>query len=336
MRARIFLSCGQRPGELECAQEIKSAIEGMKLEDDDAVGFECFLALRQQTLDGVREQIFDELRKSDYLVFVDFMREKVMNGRRSLGRRGSLWTNQELAIASFLDFGDQALLFQEKGVKKGDGILGALSGRAEPFSNRKKLPADICEAIKKRCAEKEWSARTRNRLELETWREFRSTPDGKGAFWWSCHVKVGNRHHRKPARNCYGYLDKVERCSAENGEDRWECISENWATAEYKWAGTELAGVRIAAGGHRLLDAIGFKTAKDREDADITDVRLSVAPTTDNYRYSEKIRTSGTYRLTFCVVSDTFPDATRSFLLTFGENAGSVSFKAELDSETLS
>ena len=79
----------------------------------------------EQTLRGLKENIFPQLQDSEYFVFVDFKREKLVPHRRGktgkLQHRGSLFSHQELALASFLDL--QLLAFQEKGVKQDDGIL---------------------------------------------------------------------------------------------------------------------------------------------------------------------------------------------------------------------
>jgi hypothetical protein len=50
-----------------------------------------------------------QLETSDYFLFIDFKRERI---RCPNIFRGSLFTNQELAIASFL--GLESIVFQEK------------------------------------------------------------------------------------------------------------------------------------------------------------------------------------------------------------------------------
>ena len=72
--ARIFISCGQskESGELQIAREIRARLEQL--------GFDPYVALEEQTLRGVRENIFEQLRKSEYFVFVDFKREPLRSG----------------------------------------------------------------------------------------------------------------------------------------------------------------------------------------------------------------------------------------------------------------
>ena len=102
--ARVFVSCGQRDCcEKEVANRVKDVLEKL--------GYEPYLAVDEQSLRSLRENIFERLRdRTEYFLFVDFCREKIGDGPDC---RGSLFSHQELAIASFLDFGDDFLAFQE-------------------------------------------------------------------------------------------------------------------------------------------------------------------------------------------------------------------------------
>jgi hypothetical protein len=70
--------------------------------------------------------IFAYLKESEYFVFIDFKRERIKSGKFRLEKkksnkfRGSLFVNQEIAIATFLKL--QGIGFLEKGVKR-EGIL---------------------------------------------------------------------------------------------------------------------------------------------------------------------------------------------------------------------
>src|SRR5262249_42973909 len=102
-RAQVFISCGQsgRKDEAQVARDIAARLEKL--------GFETYIAIAQQTLRGLKENIFDELRRSEYLVFVDFKREKL---GRSQYHRGSLFSHQELAVASLFEI--EIAAFQER------------------------------------------------------------------------------------------------------------------------------------------------------------------------------------------------------------------------------
>jgi len=132
--ARVFVSCGQRDC---CENEVANRVKKV-LED---VGYEPYLAVDEQSLCSLRENIFDRLGdRTEYFLFVDFRREKIGDGPDS---RGSLFSHQELAIASFLDFGDDCLAFQEQGVRKRDGMIGAFQGNVAEFQDRSELPQMI-------------------------------------------------------------------------------------------------------------------------------------------------------------------------------------------------
>src|ERR1700720_3777421 len=136
----VFLSCGQnkQSNERTVAAEIKSRIEKL--------GFNCYVAVEQQSLKSLRENIFYHLDHADYFVFVDFKREEIASEATTTGTfRGSLFANQELAIASFLDI--PTVVFQEEGLRERDGMLSAFQANATPFTDRINLPAIISRRI---------------------------------------------------------------------------------------------------------------------------------------------------------------------------------------------
>ena len=117
--ARIFISCGQskKPDEIEVAKAIADRLRGR--------GFDPYIAVQEQTFQGLKENIFARLRNSEYFVFVDFKREKP---GRSQHCRGSLFSHQELAMASLFEIDVAA--FQERGVKPLDGLIQLLQVNA--------------------------------------------------------------------------------------------------------------------------------------------------------------------------------------------------------------
>lgn len=66
LKARVFISCGQRKEteESSIAKEIANKFEEM--------GFEPYVAVAEQSLKGVKENIFTRLKESEYFVFIDF------------------------------------------------------------------------------------------------------------------------------------------------------------------------------------------------------------------------------------------------------------------------
>jgi hypothetical protein len=108
--ARIFVSCGQS----ENSDEI--GIAGAVGTELRQLGFEPWIAVANQTLSGIQEFVFDALKNSEYFIFLDFKRERL----EGTSFRGSLFSHQELAIASFL--GLELLAFRESGTKL-EGLL---------------------------------------------------------------------------------------------------------------------------------------------------------------------------------------------------------------------
>ena len=101
-RARIFISCGQRSNEeKEIGLSCKKHFEGR--------GFSVYLAEEVQRLEALTENIFHHLRNSEYAVFIDCRREELNPGRF----KGSLFVNQELAVAAFLQIDSR--VFHEDG-----------------------------------------------------------------------------------------------------------------------------------------------------------------------------------------------------------------------------
>jgi hypothetical protein len=68
LHARVFISCGQAKGsnEVSIAKGISGRLERL--------GFDPYIAVGEQTLTGLTENIFKRLGVSEYFVFVDFLR----------------------------------------------------------------------------------------------------------------------------------------------------------------------------------------------------------------------------------------------------------------------
>lgn len=169
-RARVFISCGQskESDEVHISDAIRARLEQL--------GFDPYVAVAEQTLREIRENIFEQLRKSEYFLFVDFKRELLIRTERrglwdSIARlfpmgdqqvcRGSLFSHQELSIASFLDI--TVLAFQERGVKPTDGLLQFLQTNCIPFTDKHTLPNLVADLVRQRG----WDPTWRNELILE-------------------------------------------------------------------------------------------------------------------------------------------------------------------------
>src|SRR3989304_10492068 len=102
MAGKVFLSCGQSlPAEKETALKIKEILE-------KEYGLKCYVAFKVQSLSDIMK-ITEELKNSDYYLFIDFIREI----NKPQGIPISIFTHQELAIAQHVRF-ENIIAFQQK------------------------------------------------------------------------------------------------------------------------------------------------------------------------------------------------------------------------------
>jgi hypothetical protein len=191
--ARVFVSCGQRKKkEKEVADQIRTYLKEK--------GYCAYVAVTTHSSRSLREEIFDRLQTAEYFLFVDFARER-LGGSHS--RRGSLFSHQELAVASFLDI--DVLPFQQSRVKR-EGFLDQIQGNPIPF----KSPGDLLPMVKSAIGESGWRADWRRDLRIypvvegkddATW------PNGRTARYF--HIRVKNNHRRLLAMECSVFLTKI-------------------------------------------------------------------------------------------------------------------------------
>jgi hypothetical protein len=300
--SRVFICCGQ-------ASEIEDAIRVRELLE--SLGFEPYIAAQVHSPRALRENIFNQLRNTEYFLFIDFRREQIAQEKDLDVYRGSLFSNQELAIASFLDL--DILPFQENGVKPLDGMLGHLQLNAIHFSDRSALPEIIRENISKAGWQNDW----RNQLVLEQAdppfdRVIQDT--GQPGFFF--HIQVRNRHKRTTARNCYGFLRSV-RDAITNEPVLFE-------TVEFKWAGYKEPNAIISPGAYRKLDALWFYAGDPS--------RPRFRAFTDWHQCVPSLQYPGSWYLEYEVLSENIPGSTITIRLDLGPLAGNVRFgKASLN-----
>jgi len=307
-KAKVFISCGQRKStdEFEIAEKIESGLIGL--------GFEAYIATTRQTLRGIKESIFPELESSDYFLFIDFKREQLDNENLW---RGSLFSHQELAVASYLD--KEVIAFQEKGVKQRDGLMGVLQSNTIQFSDRQQLPNLVATEVRRR-----WSPTWKNQLvlvrdadeyipvteERVNHQTGLREPYTRRFF----HITVKNLNPRKMAINCYAYLEKVQK------RTKTRKINIPIKTIEFKWEGYTLPNAVIAAGQERSFDA--FHVFEDNP------TQILFQPFLDSKTFSPKIPAGvGNYLLTYRVISENFAHAIQTFQLRISDRVDDLQFQ---------
>jgi hypothetical protein len=155
MKSKVFVSCGQRPDEREVARKVGTLLEGR--------GFEVYIAVDVQTIHDINAGIIRELKNSDCYLFVNFRREKI--SRKSGGKyRGSLFSNQELAIAYALGF-KRILVVNQQGVLP-EGMLRYIGINTEEFIGFD----DCCATVERALDRSGWTADYSRRLRADNLR----------------------------------------------------------------------------------------------------------------------------------------------------------------------
>ena len=311
LKARVFISCGQQKGtdEVEIANKIAKKL--------DEMGFESYIAVEEQSLEGIKEDIFRRLSESEYIVFIDFRRERLYKSKNGdfedTGKhRGSLFSHQELAVATFLN--TILLAFREKGAKEDDGILKFIHANCIEFEGRNQLP----DSVVKKIQDFGWEANWRNEVVLERddkdFEEVRYVKgeNRPGRFY---HIKAKNRHRQEIARNCVVYLESIRDLS--NDEVR------TLELVEFKWKGVKTAGVSIPPKLFRSFDA--FYVYYDSQNISYLGINEWIIDWT-GYRESHTLKGPGSFELTYVVFSENFSPARATFTLHIGNKLNDIRF----------
>lgn len=148
MRSRVFLSCGQNPSEKEIASKIGELLTRR--------GFDVYIAIDVQTILEINSGIIRELKNSDNYLLVNFRRELIGGGYR-----GSLFSNQELAIAYALGF-ERLLVINQAGVRP-EGMLRYMGLNTETFNSFD----DCCAVVERELDRSDWKPDYSRRLQAD-------------------------------------------------------------------------------------------------------------------------------------------------------------------------
>ncbi len=211
--------------------------------------------------------------------------------------RGSLFTNQELALASYLDI--DGIGFQEVGVRRCDGIMATVQINCATFEKRSDLRCLVHDKIKELLRTQLWDPHWKKLL------RFRRSDDDfrrrKPQDPYIFHISVENPHRRKTAISCVAYIEEVLHLP-----DRTRIP---FSPFELKWAGTTVPFKKIRPGdAARGFDA--FEIPKDKP----TKLRWDLAYT-DTEEVWPRVEGPGEYEITYFVASYNFPPLRAMFKL---------------------
>lgn len=301
MKTRVFVSCGQSTNndEYELAKRIGQLL--------DSLGYDPYVAVAEQTLRGVKENIFARLSESECFVFVDFKRDLLPDG----SHRGSLFSHQELSIAAYLE--KPLIAFQEQGVRL-EGVLAFVQGNCTKFLKRDELLAMIADKVSKYWRP-DWHDNiiiTRDPSQFADARHLHPQfPQGRPVRYF--HLEVKNAHFSKTAFNAYAYLERI--IDIKIGKPV------NLKLVEFKWRGVIFPNVVIPYQSSRELDA--FLVYHDLP----TQLRLGAF--TDSPEHVKALP-PGDYELTFVVHSQNFGVSRSTFMLhAGGSNVNDIRFVAK-------
>lgn len=296
-KTKVFISCGQR----ENTREIR--ISKRIVKELKAFGYKTFLAKSVQSLSDLVGFIYRELETSEYFLFVDFKREGVIpkNKKENNFIRGSLFSHQELAIASYLK--KECLVFREKRVKI-EGVQTFIISNPNEFSDEKGLIKKIKKEVKNNW-EKGWKDQLEITVADPVYQDAIMTRmNNKKVRWF--HLTVKNNHLTKHAKDCFAYLIDVG-CGPEHQKEL--------RNSEIYWAGYEERSMTILPGDIRDLDLFFFSF-------DDVEKKLCFHTFATSSYYGARpitpvMGSSTRHKFTIRVVSDNFSPAEASFVVSY-------------------
>ena len=248
MPAKVFISCGQ--ADQSEKEMVKTLSEWFAAE-----GFQPFVAIETQSIMDVNNIIIKNLQSSDYYVFIDLRRERLISMRKIVPDilhpryRGSLFSHQELGIAYLLNF-PEVLLLQEQAVKR-EGLLAYMLGNARSFNSKDEAIKMVQEEVKQRG----WRTTFSRAFELQliplggliNYGDHTTPPPGRLSR--VANIRVINHRRDLPALNTTARLDAIT------------CPNNSTLSPDsspLKWAGEQAYNKLIFQGEEASFDAFGI------------------------------------------------------------------------------
>ena len=264
------------------------------------MGFETYLALPKQELGWLNDNIFKNIENSEYLLFIDFRRELLSEENKF---RGSLFSNQELAIASFLNL--EAIAFQQERIIEEDGMLRYMKLNPIIFKDE----SELYELIPQKIAESKWKKNWKNALKIiKEPPKFRYThlnierdKDQEPKPGLLYYIRVRNLHNKKPAFDCAAYVEKIV-----NLKNKQEMDLE---TIELKWLGSREPYVTIVPKLYR--DFFAFYILDDEPN------KLHFSRHSDSTEYLKPLEAPIDIEITYVVYSRDFHMIKETYTINF-------------------
>jgi len=309
LKSRIFISCGQKKDtpEVKIANQIKKKLIEL--------GYDPYVAIEEQTTKGFKQNILKRLENSEYFIFIDFKREEIKATKKKY--RGSLFSNQELAIAAYLD--KPIIIFQEKGVKQRDGILSVIQANPKIFSSRSSLVDEVITDVKKQQNNKEWSSNWHDELSLlrknnDTSKANYGGDRAKPAIFY--HIRVRNNHKSEIAWNCLSYIKKIK--FLKTGKEKKLDLIEN------KWRGVITPSVQIPPKKERKFD--GFHIITNKYKIAYLGFNRSITDYT-GYDKNYRLEIPGEYEISYIIYSNNFFPTEETFYLSLPDKYEDIDFE---------
>lgn len=300
-RARVFISCGQaKLREKRIAEEIKSFLE-------NEMNYEVAYVLgSEQSTESIREAICESLKACEYFLFIDFRRELILKKIFKREKyRGSLYSHQEIAIASFLEL--PIIAFVQKGVLKNDGMVSTMKINPIYF----KRPSEIIDRLEKEIKTRQdlnWDPNHRNELSIgisdKTEETYRWTDENGQRHKINLLIhglRVENKSKYAHARGCAAFLSRVEPDKA---------IAIHPPIYNLKWSESKISTSYIFKESNIILAAVCI----DKNNPS----RAFLYKVVDLQDILEPIEGPGEFILEYTVVSENFSTVKAEFKLTLG------------------
>lgn len=273
LRAKVFISCGQLTKE---EKEIGSKV----VKYFENKGFEPYFAEEVHSPLGLTQNIYNNLRTCEYFVCINFKRDD--------SEYGSLFVQQELAIASYDEL--PLVAFHQPSIKL-SGVAKYLHINSIEFNN---LTAIINSLDK---ITKSWDPKSKNQFKLYLGDEHLNVAIQNQSNilsnWY--HLTVVNLSSRFTATNCYSFIESIY-----DVQNKKSIFGKNEYKNELVWSGTGRISVNIPYTAKKDIDVI--YTVQSSGTWIFQEINTSTL-----YRYPQL--NNGHYKIIYTIHSDNLPEA---------------------------